>query len=216
MTGAKAYREKFKPPTIQYIEDHMSEFFEFMTNMTENYVSYTTHVTEKVATYLEQTVPLAMNRVQTLTTVAADREFIAPDDAINGVIPGLIDAEFANLAKAFLLVIGRAVNTFAGQNYLDCSVANNNHWYTYMGGPGGTLWHLLSNNNKLDGVMNDRDWLCEAQGVIHPFTLMYDLSSPMQLNALSNLVGVILARGRSIQDSLIVTVDLYLKLVWKL
>jgi len=209
-TGGRFYREKYKPSTIQYIEEHFKEFFEFMENMTENYVSYITHMTESVAVYLEQTVPVRMNCEQTISSVVANPIFIAPVVGTPAAV-GLIDADFANLAKVFLLIIGRAVNTFAGVNNLDCTNPLHNQW---MRSVDAGAYSDLQNAAKADGQMLDTDWECRVEGAIHPFTFMFDITD--QLTALDDAIGVRLAGGRARQNNMIATIDVYLKVVWKL
>ena len=162
------------------------------------------------AVYVEQTCPVLMNREQILTTVATDRDFI-PSNSVNGVPTGLISADITKLKKAFLLLIGRTVNSFAGQNNLDCTVVTDNQWQVNID---GGAYVDLQNNGKADGQMLDTDWECYAQGIIHPFTFMIDMTSI--LSALTNRIGLRLANARSRQDSLIVTVDVYAKYVWRL
>ncbi|GAH96016.1 unnamed protein product [marine sediment metagenome] len=231
-TGGRFYREKFKPPTIQYIEEHFQEFFNFMENispefvqyvteMTENYVAYMTEMTEnyvtyvkemsaKVAVYLEQTVPIRMNCEGTLTNVATDVDFITTVATIPAAV-GLIDADFDNLAKVFLLIIGRAVNTFAGVNNLDCTNPLHNQW---MMNVNGRVHADLQNAAKADGQMLDTDWECRVEGAIHPFTFMFDITD--RLAALDDAIGVRLTGGMARENNLIVTIDVYLKVVWKL
>jgi len=209
-TGGRFYREKFKPSTIQYIEEHFKEFFEFMENMTENYVTYMTIMSEKVAVYLEQTVPVRMNCEGTITSVVGNPVFVTPVVGVPAAV-GLIDANFSNLAKAFLLIIGRAVNTFAGANNLDCTNPLHNQW---MMSVGAGAYIDLQNAAKADGQMLDTDWECRVEGAIHPFTFMFDITD--RLTAVDNAIGLAISNALSRQDSLIVTLDVYLKVVWKL
>ncbi|GAI19531.1 unnamed protein product, partial [marine sediment metagenome] len=183
-------------------------------NITENYVTYVKEMSSKTAVYLEQTLPLIMNREQTLTTVATHADFILSNSA-DGIPVGMIDAEFGNLAKAFLLIIGRAVNTYDGQNNLDCTTATHNQWRYNL--DGDVYWDLVNTApreaSKSDGQMRDTDWECMVQGVVHPFTLMAEIK---YMTALNNRIGLRLRNARSRQNNLIVTVDVYLKVVWKL
>ena len=52
------------------------------------------------------------------------------------------------------------------------------------------------------------------QGVIHPFTFMFDITD--RLVALDDRIGIRLANSRARQNNLIATIDVYLKVVWKL
>ena len=219
--GGRFYRGKIKPPTIQYIEEHFAEFFNFMENispefvqyiteMTENYVTYMKEMSTDVAVYLEQTVPIRMNCEGTLTTVAADVDFITPVVGTPGAV-GLVSTHALRLRRAFLLIIGRAVNTFAGVNNLDCTVATDNQWQI---GIDAGAYVDLQNGLKADGQMLDTDWGCQVQGAIHPFTLMFDITD--ELDDPDSAIGVRLANARSRQDNLIVTLDVYMKVVLKL
>lgn len=158
----------------------------------------------------EQLCPVLMNCEQTLTTVATDCDFIV-SNSVNGVPTGMIGTDITKLRKAFLLLIGRAVNSFAGQNNLDCTVVTDNQWQINID---GGAYADLQNNGKADGQMLDTDWECYGQGIIHPFTFMFDITD--MLTALTNRIGLRLANGRARQNNLIVTVDVYMKTVWRL
>ncbi len=209
-TGGRFYREKFKPPAIQYIEEHFPQYFQMMEQMTANYVAYVAEMSQKVAVYLEQTVPVRMNCEQTISSVVANPIFIAPVVGVPAAV-GLIDADFDNIAKAFLLIIGRAVNTFAGVNNLDCTNPLFNQWMMRVGAGG---YVDLENNSKADGQMLDTDWECQALGVIHPFTFMFDITD--KLTAVDNAIGITISNALARQNSLIVTIDVYMKVIWKL
>jgi len=160
-------------------------------------------------TYLEQTVPIVVNSLQTLTNAAADKDFTATNTKGG---QGLISTDNAKLQKAFLVIIGRAVNSYAGTNALDCTTATHNQWK--MNIDNGAYADLV-NGAFADGQMLDNDWRCAVEGAIHPFTLMFDITTVLDDNV-DGLLGVRLENGRSEQSSLIVTCDIYLKLVWKL
>lgn len=162
------------------------------------------------AAYIEQTCPIKMNCEQTLTAVATSVDFI-PSDDVDGIPSGLLEISIDRLQKAFVLLIGRTVNTFAGQNYLDCSTATDNQWQINVDGGD---YVDLENNGKADGQMLDTDWLCVVQAIIHPFTFMFDITSLVTLA--SNRFGVRLQNARSLQNNLVVTVDIYAKYVWRL
>ena len=209
-SGGRFYRDKFKPPTIQYIEEHFPQYFQMMQLMTQNYVAYVAEMSQKVAVYLEQTVPIQMNCEQTISSVVANPIFITPVVGVPAAV-GLIDADFDNLARAFLLIIGRAVNTFAGVNNLDCTNPLFNQWMMRVGAGG---YVDLENNSKADGQMLDTDWECQALGVIHPFTFMFDITD--KLTAVDNAIGITISNALARQNSLIVTIDVYMKVIWKL
>ena len=157
--------------------------------------------------YLETTVPILMNATQTLNNTAAAADFIASN--ATGA-SGLISTDDAKVQKVFLLIIGRAVNVFDGTNALDCTTASHNQWT--IGLDGGGYTDLV--NEEADGQMLDNDWRCNLDAAIHPFTLMFDVTS--QVTNIDGKIGVRLMNGRSEQASLIVTCDIYLKILWKL
>jgi len=160
--------------------------------------------------YLAQVCPVKMNCEQTLTTVAGDKDFVASNHA-DGLPIGLLGVDISTLQNAAIIIIGRTVNSFAGQNYLDCTVATDNQWQINIDGGG---YVDLQNDGKADGQMLDTDWECYFQGIIHPFTFMFDITS--LITSISNRIGLRLQNGRSIQDSMIVTLDIYAKYIWRL
>ena len=157
--------------------------------------------------FLEQTVPILMNGLQTLTNAAGDKDFIASN--VTGAV-GLVDTDDTRVDKAFLLIIGRVVNNHAGTNALDCTTGTHNQWRANL--DGGAYADLV--NEEADGQMLDNDWLCPVQGAIHPFTLMFDVTA--LVTNIDGKIGVRLENGRSEQSSLIVTCDMYLKVIWRL
>lgn len=201
--AGRFYRVKFKPETIQYLEQHLPHFYKFMEEMTV-----------ATAHYFEQTVPIKMNNRQEVTTTATDRHFIAPGST-DGQPVGLVDAEKENIQKASLLLIGRAVNTYDGENYLDLSVSSHNQWFVYIDNKPA----FLQNAGKGDGQMADEDWRCLSKGVIHPFTFMWDITSALGLSTKrpsSISITPTLVSARAKQNSFVVTVDVFLKVLWKL
>ena len=158
-------------------------------------------------TYFEQTVPIKMNCTQTINATNATKSFIST--GITGA-SGLISTDDAKVQKAFLLIIGRAVNTYAGTNALDCTTDTWNQWQMNL--DGGAYGDLT--NEEADGQMLDNDWRCPVEGAIHPFTLMFDLGGV--LTNIDGKIGVRLATAQAEQVSLITTIDVYLKILWKL
>ncbi|MBA7624015.1 hypothetical protein ES703_31419 [subsurface metagenome] len=69
-------------------------------------------------------------------------------------------------------------------------------------------------NEEPDGQMLDNDWRCYGKGIIHPFTFMFDVTA--QVTNIDGKIGVRLENAQAEQDNLIVTCDIYLKVVWKL
>lgn len=165
---------------------------------------------ERARFFIEQTVPIKMNCTQILTTSVEDKDFIV-SNSLDGIPTGMVLDNFSKLKKAFILIIGRAVNSYDGENYLDCSTDTDNQWQINID---GTAYSDLQNNGKADGQMLDTDWECYAQGIIHPFTFMFDITD--KYTALTNMIGLRLSNGRSIQNNLIVILDVYFKVVWAL
>jgi hypothetical protein len=158
-------------------------------------------------TYFEQNLPILMNSTQTLTNAAADKDFIASN--ATGA-DGLISTDDSKVEKVFLVIIGRAVNSYAGNNALDCTTAAHNQWKINL--DGGAYSDLV--NEEADGQMLDNDWQAIGEGAIHPFTFMFDITA--QITNIDGKIGVRLENGRSEQTSFIVTCDIYLKVLWKL
>ena len=158
-------------------------------------------------TYFEQTIPIKMNCTQTITAANADKDFIGDD--LTGA-SGLISTDDAKVQKAFLLIIGRAVNIYAGTNALDCTTDTWNQWQMNL--DGGAYGDLT--NEEDDGQMLDNDWRCPVEGAIHPFTFMFDVTT--ELTNIDGKIGVRLTGAQAEQISLITTIDVYLKVLWKL
>ncbi|GAH63335.1 unnamed protein product, partial [marine sediment metagenome] len=96
-------------------------------------------------------------------------------------------------------------------NNLDCTNPLYNQWMMRVG---AGAYADLENAGKADGQMLDTDWQCEVQGAIHPFTFMFDITD--RLTALDNAIGLAISNALARQNSLIVTLDVYMKVVWKL
>lgn len=156
--------------------------------------------------YFEQNCPIVMNTTQTITSAAADKDFIASN--ATGA-DGLMFTSDAYVQRVMLVIIGRAVNSYAGNNELDCTTATHNQWKINL--DGGAYSDLV--NEEADGQMLDGDWQAIGEGAIHPFTFMFDVTS--QVTNIDGKIGVRLENGRSAQDSFIVTCDIYLKVLWK-
>lgn len=158
----------------------------------------------------EQLCPILMNAPRTaneaaLTNAAGNKEFI-PTNTI--AASNLYSTDDGKVSKVTLIIIGRAVNTYAGSNALDCATAAHNQWQMSLGA--GAYADLT--NEVADGQMLDNDWLCPVEGAIHPFTFGFDITTEM--TDIDGHIGVQLLNGRAEQTSLIVTCDIYLKVVW--
>lgn len=157
--------------------------------------------------YFEQLIPIKMNCTQTINATNADKDFIPTDET---GASGLISTDDAKVQKAFLLIIGRAVNIYAGTNALDCTTATWNQWQMNL--DGGAYSDLV--NEEADGQLADDDWRCAVEGAIHPFVFLCDITS--QLTNIDGKIGVRLATAQAEQISLITTIDVFLKILWKL
>lgn len=162
--------------------------------------------------YFSDNYPIHMNAPLvvangTLGAAAATKIFIASN--VTGA-SGLPSTDDTKVMGVKLLIIGRAVNTFAGANALDCTTAAHNQWQMNL--DGGAFADLL--NEDPDGQMLDNNWQMPVEGAIHPFTFMFDVDT--ELTNIDGKIGVQLLNGRSEQDYVIVTIDVYLKILWRL
>lgn len=159
--------------------------------------------------YFEQLVPIKMNCTQTINATNGDKDFIGSNlIGASGLAGVFIDD--TKVRQVSLLIIGRAVNIYAGANALDCTTATWNQWQMNL--DGGAYSDLV--NEEADGQHLDDDWRCPVEGAIHPFTFMFDITS--QLTNIDGKIGIRLAGAQAEQISLIVTIDVYLKILWKL
>lgn len=164
-----------------------------------------------LSTYFEQLVPLQMNAPLvvgngTINNTAANKVFVVANSI---AAKGMISTTDASVQKVFLVIIGRAVNTYAGANALDCTTAAHNQWQMSL--DAGAFADVA--NNAADGQMLDNNWYT-PEGGIHPFTFMWDVTAA--LTNIDGKIGVQLLNGRSEGASMIITIDVYLKILWKL
>ena len=150
------------------------------------------------------------NLTQSLTNAAANKDFIPA--STQGVNPDSLFSTDDNKAeKVTLVLIGNAVNLYAGTNALDCTTASHNQLQIDMDGGGFTD---LVNGTKPDGQLLDNDWRCQVEGVIFSFAYPFDVTS--QVTNIDGDIGLRLANGRSEQDSLKVTIlSALLNVLWK-
>lgn len=166
------------------------------------------HVEPTEGYLLQLELPLGNNLTKTLTNTAANKDFIAA--GAQGVT-GLLFSDDNKVEKAILVLLGNAVNTYAGSNALDCTTAAHNQWQIDMGGGG---FVDLVNGSKTDGQMLDNDWRCPVEGGIHSFAYPFDVTA--QVTTIAGDIGLRLAMGRAEQDSLKVTiVTAFLNVLWK-
>ena len=157
--------------------------------------------------YEEQTCPIGMNLTQTLNNTAANKDFLAAN--ARGV-SGLLYTQDTKVEKVFLILLGVAVNSYDGNNALDCTTATHNQLQVDLDNAGFTD---LVNGVSADGQLLDNDWRCPTEGGIHTFAMEFDVTS--QITNIDGKIGVRLANGRAEQASLVVTISAFLKVLWK-
>ena len=155
--------------------------------------------------YFEQDVPLLNNKLLTISTVPADKDFIPPDTF---GADGLISTDNTKVQRILLVVMGTAANSFDGANALDCPVSAYNEWQAVL--DDGDYFDL-----EPDGQMHTDDWPIEAQGAPHTFAFVFNVTNQIIPNIDGN-IGLTIRNGCSKQDSLKVTVTAFLKVLWKL
>ena len=155
--------------------------------------------------YFEQDVALLNNKLLTISTVPADKDFIPPDTL---GADGLISTDNAKVQRILLVVMGTAANSFDGANALDCPVAAYNEWQAVL--DDGDYFDLEPN-----GQMHTNDWPIEAKGAPHTFAFVFNVTDQIIPNVDGN-IGLTIRNGCSKQDSLKVTVTAFLKVLWKL
>ena len=158
--------------------------------------------------YYNQIVPLAVNKLQSLTNAAADKDFVAFNTRGG---QGLLSTVDERMAKAFLMLIITVENTFAGTNALDCTTATHNQWQMALDAGGASD---LVNGANADGQMLDNDWRLDSEGSGAGFVLAFDITS--QLTNVDGNIGIRLSNGRAEQTDLQVTLSAFLKVIWKL
>ena len=157
--------------------------------------------------YEEQIVPIGMNLTQTLNNTAANKDFLA---ANGRGASGLLYTQDTKVKKVYLILLGVAVNSYAGNNALDCTTATHNQLQIDLDNAG---FADLVNGSSTDGQLLDNDWRCPTEGGIHTFALEFDVTS--QITNIDGKIGVRLANGRAEQASLVVTISAFLKVLWK-
>ena len=157
--------------------------------------------------YEEQTVPIGMNLTQTLNNTAANKDFLAAN--ARGA-SGLLYTQDNKVEKAFLILLGVAVNAYAGNNALDCTTGAHNQLQVDLDNAG---FADLVNGASADGQLLDNDWRCPTEGGIHAFALEFDVTS--QITNIDGKIGIRLANGRAEQASLVVTISAWLKVLWR-
>ena len=159
--------------------------------------------------YFEQTMPIAVNLTQSINNTVGNKTFILAQD--RGAV-GLISTDDTKVEKVMLLLIGAVENTFAGTNALDRAMLPYNQWR--IAPDNDTTWYYLVNGLNEDGQMLDEDWKCDVEGAGISFTMVFDVTS--QVTDIDAEIGVRLEQGKAEQDSLIVTLNAFLKVLYHL
>lgn len=159
-------------------------------------------------TYFEQIVPLGMNLTKTINTTKGDKIFI-PVNTRHA--EDLLSSLVSKVQKAQLLILGDVHNLFDGVNKLSVGVAKENRWQWDLNNGG---WTDLLVGSHADGQMKNEDWYCETKGSTRGFPYTFTITSG--LIDVDGYIGLKLKDGLSDQDSFKVTIDTYLKILWRL
>ena len=161
---------------------------------------------------IEQLCPVKMACKSYVDDGGNDAEFILSDVNDDVGLPiGLLDLGISKLARAYLIMLGRAENFFDGENYIQKNVDGENLWQ--MNIDGGDFVNL-SNGFKNDGAIEDGEWHAAALGVIHPFTYMFNITT--HITSINNRIGIKILAGRAWNDGIEITIDVYVRYMWRL
>lgn len=158
--------------------------------------------------YFSQSIPLIMNVKGTVTSSPSNVSFIASNHS-DGAIVKPFFTDIGRVAKVYILLLGRAVNQYNGRNFIDGGSAN--QWQININ---GGSYYNLENLGKGDGAFGNGDLDCYAQGLVHPFTMFFDITE--RITALDNRIGLRLQSAEAIQNSLDIIVDVYTKITWRM
>ena len=154
--------------------------------------------------YVEQICPLLNNQRQSITNVAADLDFVASNTyALSGLLSTVND----RLKKAFLVVQGVAVNKAAAANNLDGAGGTENILKINLD---GGAYSALSPS----GQFSDLDLQC-AVGANHAIFFIFDISTILAANV-DGKIGIQWAQAKAAQNTMVVTLGVYAKLIWRL
>ena len=149
------------------------------------------------------TVIIAMDRRQTVSSVAGDKTFI------NAVTPtGAIITTNNNVEKVYLVVSIRFVNIFAGDNNLSAGT-----WNIKIGAQAyAAIPFPMPGGN---GVMQNGDWDCQVEGGGGSVGYKADVTSLIKsgVETLAIAVSIQLAGAQSAQDSIEVEVSAWYEVV---
>jgi len=159
--------------------------------------------------FFQPDIPLANNLTQIIDTTRDNKDFIPANiRGATGLLSSSVPTAKAQLVS--LVLLGEAVNIFAGSNALDCSTDTDNQWQIDMDGSG---FVDLVNGTNPDGQMADSDWLCQIEGGVFSFAYLFDVTD--QVPNIDGFIGLRLANGKSDEDSLATTITTaFLNVLW--
>lgn len=160
---------------------------------------------ERDNNYFSDVYVLANNCLQNITTVVADKDFVASNSvALSGILSTFVHA---NMKEAKLLLVGHVINKFAGVNQIDCTNPAHNQWQMNING--GSYSDLIP-----DGQMNDADWVIPIEGGGVGFSFIFDITSEFG-NIVTDKIGIKLENGIVSQNSMDVVLDVVaIRLMW--
>lgn len=149
--------------------------------------------------YVTQICPLINNSRLSISSVAADKNFVASNTR---ALLGLLSTTDAQLRRAMLVISGVAVNNYAGVNNIVAGA-----WKINLD---GGAYSLLAP----DGTLVNGDWPCVIEGGSHPFVFIFDVTTLLQGNVDGN-IGIQLTGADAAQDSLETTINVYACMTWR-
>ena len=156
--------------------------------------------------YFEQIVPLANNMTENIVAAEFPTNIIFIEPGTRGA-SGLVSTDNTKVQKSFLIILGVAVNIYDGNNYLTTG-ADDNKWQIDIDEEG---FEDLSP----DGQMEDVSWRTPVQGAIHSFAYQFDISNQLG-NHVNDKIGLQLKNGLAIANTLVTTISVFLRILWKL
>ena len=151
------------------------------------------------------TAIIAMNRPQTITSVAGDKTFIS------AVTPtGTIVTDNNNVEKVYLVVSMRFVNIYAGDNNLSAGT-----WKIKIGSQAYAVIPFPMAGGS--GVMSAGDWDCQVEGGGGSVGYKADVTSLVQAGSetLASAVSIMLENAQSAQNSIVVELSAWYEVVLK-
>jgi len=155
--------------------------------------------------YFEQVVPLGNNLTEDIGAAEYPQNIIFIEPGTRGA-SGLVSDDTTKVQKAFLIILGVAVNTYDGNNALSTG-GDDNVWQIDVDEGG-------FQNLSPDGQMANGSWRTPVKGTIYSFPYQFDISD--QLTNVDGKIGLQLKDGLAVADTLVTTISAFLKLLWRL